>query len=156
MDQRPPRPIEEDSDDRNAALRASTRQRRLRRPDTSAIPRKARVSKPSPESRNMRVRTFKAPKSEPIIMNSVVATRSSIQQVLKRRETKPRRAKETSLGQLCPQRVSKAKRSADVGAKPRPGTQRHGVWQTPDRARSQRRLAPQRLHSALGTVKTRM
>ena len=156
MDQRPPAPIDEDSDDRNAVLRASIRQRQSRRPDTSAIFRKARVSKPSPKSRNLRVQTFKAPKSEPVIVNSVVATPSSIQQVPKRRETKPRRAKETPLGQLCPQRVSKAKRSADAGANSRPGTQRRGAWQTPDRARPQRRSAPQRLHPAPGTAKTRM
>ena len=154
MDQRPPSPIEEDSDDRSVVLRASIRQRRSRRPDTSTIFHKARVSKPSPKSRNMRVRTFKAPKSEPFIVNSAVTTPSSIQQVPKRQETKPRRAKETPLGQLCPQRVSKAKRSADADANSRPGTQRRGAWQTPDRARPQRRSAPQRLHSAPGTVKT--
>ena len=109
MDQRPPTPIEEDSGDRNVTPRASIRQRRSRRPDTSAISRKARVSKPSSKRQKMRVQTFKAPRFEPKYVNSVVATPSSTQQVPKRRETKSRCAKENPLGQLCPQRVSKAK-----------------------------------------------
>ncbi|KAL8724032.1 MAG: hypothetical protein Q9166_008168 [cf. Caloplaca sp. 2 TL-2023] len=156
MNQRPPTPIEEESDDRNAALRASIRQRRSRRPNASAFFRKARVSKSTPKSRNMRVRTFNAPNSEPIIVNSVVATPSSIQQVPKPRETKPRHTKGTPLGQLISQRVSKVKRSADTGAKSRPGTQRRSARQTPNQAQPQRRSIPQRLHPAPGTVKTQI
>ncbi len=112
-DLRPPTPVEEDSDNQNAApkavRRASTRHRRSRRPDTSVVLGNVRISKPTPKSRDMQIQTFKASKSKPIIVDSDVTTPSSIQPVPKRRERKSRRAPETSLGQLRPQGVSKAK-----------------------------------------------
>ena len=159
MDLRPPTPVEEDSDDQNAVLKAvrrvSTRHRQSRRQDISAVLGKVRVLKPTPKSRKMRIQTFKASKSKPIIVDSNITTSSSIQQVPKRRETKPRRAPETSLGQLRPQRVSKAKRFADADTKSRPETQRRSVRQTPGQLRPQRRPATQRLHPAPGPVETR-
>ena len=158
MGPRPLTPVE-DSDDQSVALkavsRASIRQRRSRRPDTSTVLGKVRVSKPSPKSRNMRRQTFKAPKSKPVTVDSDVTTPSSTQPLPKRRETKPRFVKEKPLGQLRPQRVSKADRLADTGMNSRPWIQRRGAGQTRDQAGSQRRSAPQRPHPAPETVKTR-
>lgn len=57
MDPRPPTPVEEDRDNQIAVLkagrRASTRQLRSRRLDSSAVLGKVRVSKPTPKSRNV-------------------------------------------------------------------------------------------------------
>ena len=155
MDPQPPTLIEDDSDDQNAVQRASNRQCQPKRPDTSAILRKAKVSKPTPKSRNMRVRESKGTKSEPAFMNSVVATLSSINQVPMSRETKLRRAKKTPLSQICPQKVSKARRLANAGANARPRAQRRNAWQIPKQARPRRQSATYRLHAAPAIVKTR-
>lgn len=145
----------EDSDNQNVAVRVSLSQRRSRRPDTSTVLDKIRVSKRTPKNRNMQTQTIKASKSKPFIADSNVTASSSTQQLPKRREAKLRRAKERTLNQLRSQRVFKAARFADAGMKSRPGIQRRGAGQTRDRARSQRRNTPQRPYPAPGTVKTR-
>jgi len=156
MDPRPPTPVEKGSSDQNAlpkaVRRASIRQRRSERPNTPAVLGKVRVLKPTPKSQNIRTQTFKATTSKPITVGTIP---NSTQQMPKRREIKPRRAKETALGQFRPQRVTMANRFADTGAKSRSGTQCSGVGQTRDSARPQRRSAPQQSHPAPGIVKPR-
>lgn len=76
-----------------------------------------------------------------------------------RMEPTPRSTTEEgrSLRQLRPRRVPKAKCVGDVSSKPLTGTQNRGVGQTqpPNRARSKRWLAAQRLRPALKNSMTR-
>lgn len=155
MDPHPPTSIENDSDHPNAVQRASNRQCRPKRPDNSAILRKAKVSKSTPKSLKMRVRESKVPKPAPAFINSVVATPSNFDRVPMSPETKPRHAKKTPLTQLCSQRVSKARRLANVGANPRPRAQRSNPWQTPNQARPRRQSATYPLYAPPERFKTR-
>lgn len=95
--------------------------------------------------------------AEPAIQDSDAILRGSIPPAPKRREPKPRRTKETLLGQPRPQRVPKARRFTDARAKSLPGTHRRGAAQTrpPDRARTRLRSAPQRPQPAPKNVTTR-
>ncbi|KAL9042523.1 MAG: hypothetical protein Q9214_003750 [Letrouitia sp. 1 TL-2023] len=154
MDSRPLTPVEEDACGQDTVLKAvrksSTRQRRLKGPGASAVLGKARVSKSKSKSRNAPNQTSNASKSQPSIVYSGVTTPNSIQQVPKRRENKPRRAKDAVLGPVGLQRVSKAKRYTDISTKARPVTQHRG-----DRAPPQHQSTPQRSHPAPGPVETR-
>ena len=147
--------VEKGSSDKNAlpnaVRRASIRQRRSERPNTPAVLGKVRVLKPTPKSQNMRTQAFKATTSKPIIVSTIP---NSTQQMLMRREIKPRRAKEMAPREFRPHRVTKVNRFADTGTKSRSGTQCSGVGQTRDRAKPQRRLAPQQSHPTLGLSKT--
>ncbi|KAK5011578.1 hypothetical protein LTR28_012895 [Elasticomyces elasticus] len=157
MDAGYPTPVQKDNDDHGAAAKAvrrtSARYRQKRRPEASMVLGKVRVSKAKPKKWTTKFQKSKAPELEHAI------PQSSIPQAPKRRETKPRRTQkeETPIRQLLPQRVSKAKRFADARAKSSPETQRCGVWQirSPDRARCQRRPAPQRPQPAPENVMTR-
>lgn len=153
MDPLPPTPVEKGGGDKNSP---SNRQRRSKRRDTLAVLGKVRVSKSTPKCQNIRTRTSKATISKPISVDSAVTVPSSTQQQMpKRREIKPRRAKEKALGQLLPQRVAKANRFADTRTKSRARTQCSGDGQIRDRARPQCRSATQRPHSMPRTIKTR-
>lgn len=149
MDPLPSTPVEKGSGDQSSS---SNRQRRSERRNTPAVLGKVRVSKSTPKGQNIRTRTSKATICKPI---SAVTIQSSTQQMPKRREIKPRRAKEKALGQFLPQRVAKANRFADTGTKSRSRTQCSGDGQIRDRARPQRRSATQRLHPTPRTIKTR-
>ncbi|KAI4230584.1 MAG: hypothetical protein L6R40_007996 [Gallowayella cf. fulva] len=107
MDPLPPTPVEKGSGYQNPS---SNRQRRSKRPNTLAVLGKVTVSKSTPKGQNIRTRTIKTTISTPISVDSAVTIPSSTQQMPKRREIKPRRAKEKALGQLLPQRVAKANR----------------------------------------------
>lgn len=112
MNPRPPTPVGKGSGDQNASpkvvWRASIRQRRSDRPNISVVLGKVRVLKPTPKCQNIRTQTFKAITTKSIIVDLDLTIPSSIQQIPKRREIKLRRAKETALGQFCPQRATKA------------------------------------------------
>ncbi|KAL8937939.1 MAG: hypothetical protein Q9211_003438 [Gyalolechia sp. 1 TL-2023] len=116
MDSLSPRPVEKGSGDHNSS---SSRQRLPKRPNTLPVLGKVRVSKSTLKSPNIRNRTTKARISTPLSLDSAVTTPSTTQQIPKRREIKPRRAKENALGQLLPQRVDKANRFADTVTKSR-------------------------------------
>ena len=148
----PPTPVEKGSGVQNSS---SNRQRRSKRRNPLAVLGKVRVSKSTPKGQNIQTRTSKATISKPISVDSAVTVPSSTQQMPKRREIKPRRAKEKALGQLLPQRVARANRFADTGTKSRSRTQCNGDGQIRDRARPQRRSATQRLHPTPTTIKTR-
>jgi hypothetical protein len=156
MDPGYPTPVKEDNDDQEAAPKAvrstSTRARQKRRPETSAVLGKVRVSKVKPKKQKPQTQKPKAPEFKPAIQDSDAITQSSIPQAPKRRETK----EETPLRQLRPQRVSKAKRFSDASVKSS-GTQPRGAGQTrsPNRARSKRRPAPQRPQPAYENAMTR-
>ncbi len=163
MDTGHPTPTEEDNDDRDTALKAvrttSTRDRRTRRAEASTVLGKIRITKAKSKKRNTQIQKPKALEFEPTIQDSEVTPQSSISQAPKRRETRPRRTKkETPLGQIRSQRVSKEKRFAGARAKSLSGTQRRGDGQTRslDRARSKRRPAPQRPQPAPEHVTTRI
>lgn len=149
----------EDSYDQNPApkaiLRTSPRQHRSRRPDTFTVLGKVRVSKYTLKTRSIQTQTFKAPKFKPLIVDLGVRTPSSTQEPPERRETKRRCAKNKQLGQVFPQRVSKADRFAHTSLKPRLWTQRPVAGKTQDVARSPHRRASQRSYPAPVTVKTR-
>ena len=145
----PSTPVEKGNGDQSSS---SNRQRRSERQNTPAVLGKVRVSKSTPKGQNIRARTSKATIYKAI---STVTIQSSIQQMPKRRELKPRRAKEKALGQFLPQRVAKANQSADTGTKSRSRTQCSRDGQIRDRARPQRRSATQRLHPTPRTIKTR-
>lgn len=135
MDSGHPTPTEEDNDDRDTAPKAvrrtSTRDRRTRRAEASAVLGKVRITKAKSKKRNTQIQKPKALELKPAIQDSDVTTQSSISQAPKRRETRPQRTKEeTPLGQIRPQRVSKAKRFAGARAKSLSGTQRHDTRQT--------------------------
>lgn len=148
-------PTEEDADLQATVLevvhKVTSRQRRQRRPKSPAVLGKARVTKPSPKYRDMRIRTVRSPRVQNATTEPDFTTQSNIQQIPMRRETKPRRAKGDLLSQLHPQGVSKTKRFADDGKHPRPGS----TTRLADPARPQRRSARHRQHSASGTVQTR-
>ena len=153
MDPQPPTPVEEDSGDQNSP---SNRQRRSNRRDTLAVLGKVRVSKSTPKFQNIRTRTSKATISKPISVDPAVTLhRSTQEQMPKRRETKPRRAKEKALGQLRPQRVAKANRFADAGTKSRSRIQCSGDGQIQGQARHQRPSATQQPYPTPRTIKTR-
>jgi hypothetical protein len=159
MDTGYPTPVEDDQDAAAKAVRGnSTRDRRKRRPEASAILGKVRVSKAKPKKRNRQTQKPKALEFEPAIQKSDAISQIGIPQAPKRRETTRRRIKEDApLRQLRPQRVSKAKRFADAGAKSLSGTQPRGAGQTrsPDRARSKRPPALQRSQPTPENVMTR-
>ncbi|KAK1088595.1 hypothetical protein LTR33_000479 [Friedmanniomyces endolithicus] len=101
----PPTIIEKGSADQNSP---SNRQPRSKRREIMAVLGKARVSKSTPKRRNMRTRTSKATACKPISVGSAATLLGSTQQQIpKRREMKPRRAKEKALGQPLPQREAK-------------------------------------------------
>ena len=152
MDQPPPKNIGIDGD---GARKASKSQRRSKRQKSTAILSKARISKPTPKSRNLRIRTPKASKPETVMMHPDLATSSKVEKTLTRRETKHRHAKEAALGQLCPQRVSKSRRAANAGANARPRPQRRDDRQTPNHARSRRQSVPHRPSTFPSKPKTR-
>lgn len=152
MDPLPPTPVEKSSGDQDSS---SNRQGRSKRLNTLAVLGKVRVSKSTLKGQNIRTRTIKATISTPIPVDSAVTIPSSTKQMLKRREIKPRRAKEKAPGQLLPQKVAKANRFADTGTKSRSRTQCSGDGQIGDRARPQRRPPTQRLHPTPRIVKTR-
>ena len=133
-----------------AIRKATTHQRRLKEPNASAVLGDARVSKPKSKSRNTRNQTSTAPKCQPLIVASGVMAPNDIQQEPKRRENKPRRAKDVVLSPARRQRVSKANRFTDTSTKLRPGTQHCS-----DRAQPQHQSIPQRSHPAPGPVKIR-
>ncbi|KAI4100499.1 MAG: hypothetical protein L6R37_005450 [Teloschistes peruensis] len=116
----PPTPVEQGSSDQSSS---SNRQRRSKRPNTPAVVGKVRVSKSTPKGQNVRTRKIEATESTPISVDSAVTIQSSSQQTSKRREMKPRRAKEKALGQLLSHKVAKANRFADTGAETRSRTQ---------------------------------
>ncbi|KAL8776645.1 MAG: hypothetical protein Q9194_003024 [Teloschistes cf. exilis] len=132
----PPTPVEQGSSDQSSS---SNRQRRSKRPNTPAVLGKVRVSKSMPKGQNVRTRKIKATESTPISVDSAVTRQSSSQQTSKRREMKPRRAKEKALGQLLSQRVAKVNRFADTGAKSRSRTQSSSDGQIRHRAKPRRR-----------------
>lgn len=109
MDPLPPTPLEKGTGDQNSS---SNRQRRSKRRSTPAVLGQVRVSKSTSKGQNIRTRTSEATIYKPISVNSAVTIPSSTQQMPKRREIKPRRAKEKALGQFLPQRVAKANRFA--------------------------------------------
>lgn len=156
-------PVEEDNDYRDPAPkapgRASTRERRTRRAEASAVLGKARVMKAKSRKRDTEIQKPKAPEVQPAIQNLDVISQSSISQAPKRRETKHRSTKEEKpLRQCPPQSVSKTKRFADARTKSLAGRQPGGVGHTrsSDRARSKRRLATQRAQLARENVTTRI
>jgi hypothetical protein len=150
----PPTPVEKGSGDQNSL---SNRQRRSKRRDTLAVLGKVRVSKFTPKCQNIRTRTFKATISKPIsVASAVTMSSSTYQQMPKRREIKPWRAKEKALGQFLPQRVAKVDRLANNGTTSRSREQCSGDGQIGDRARPQRQSATQRPHSTSRTIKTRI
>ena len=152
MDSRPLTPVKEDTCGQSAVLKAirkaSTHQRQLKEPNASVVLGKAKVSKPKSKSRNTRNQTSTAPKSQPSIMDSGVMALNDIQQMPKRREKKPRRAKDAALSPVRLQRVSKANRFTNTSTKARSGTQHRS-----DRARPQHQSIPQRSHPVPGPVK---
>ncbi|KAL8653602.1 MAG: hypothetical protein Q9210_002002 [Variospora velana] len=152
MDPLPLTTVDQSSGDQNSS---SNRQRRSKRPNPLAVLGKVRVSKSTPKGQNIRTRTVEATISTPISVESAVKIPSSTQQMPKRQEIKPRRAKEKALGQLLSQKVAKANRFADTGTKSRSRIQCSADGQIRDRARPQRRLATQRLHPTPRTIKTR-
>ena len=159
MVSRSPTSVEKESKNQKASpkvgRRASARQRQSKRLNTPAVLGKIRVSKSTSPSQSLRTQIIMASKSKPISLDSSVITPSSTQQVLKRRETKPRSAKKTPFSQRHSQRVTKAYQSADVGTKPWSDMQCSGARQTRDQETPQRRSALQRPHLVPGTVKTR-
>ncbi|KAL9013831.1 MAG: hypothetical protein Q9173_001498 [Seirophora scorigena] len=152
MDPQPLTPVKEGSGDQNLS---SVRQRRSKRPNTPAVLGEVRVSKSTPKRQSMRTRATKAATSTPISVDSAVTTTSSTQQLPRRREVKPRRAKENELGQLLPQKVAKPTRFADTVTKSQSRTQCSGDGPIRDRAKPQRRSATQRLHLTSRIIKTR-
>lgn len=135
IDSLPPQPVEKGNGDQNSS---SNRQRRSRRRSTPVVLGKVRVSKSAPRDQNTRTRTSEATICKPISVDSAVTIPSSTQQMPKRREIKPRRAKEKALGRFLPQRVAKANRFADTRTKSRSRTQCSSDGQNRDRARPQR------------------
>ena len=153
MDPLPSTPVDKGSD---SMSRPSNRQRHSKRRDALAVLGQVRVSKSTPKFQNIRIRTSKATISKPISVDPAVTLhRSTQEQMPKRRETKPRRAKEKALGQLRPQRVAKANRFADAGTKSRSRTRCSGDGQIQGQARRQRPSATQQPHSTPRTIKTR-
>ncbi|KIV98337.1 uncharacterized protein PV09_09823, partial [Verruconis gallopava] len=143
---------EKGSGDQNSS---SNRQWRSKRWNTPAVLGKARVSKSTPKGRNIRTRTFKAAVSKPISVDSAVTIPSGTGQMPKRREIKPRRAKEKALGQLLTQRVAKANRFADTGTKSRSRAQCSCDGPIRDPGRLHHRSATKRPHPTPRTIKTR-
>ncbi|KAI4095860.1 MAG: hypothetical protein LQ344_001414 [Seirophora lacunosa] len=152
MDPPPQTPVKEGGGDQNLS---SIRQRGSTRPITPAVLNQVRVSKSTPKRQNIRTRATKAATLTPIPVDSALTIPSSTQQTPRRRETKPRRAKEKALGQLLPQRVAKPTRSAGTGTKSRSRTQCSGDGRIRDRPKPQRRSATQRLQPTPGIIKTR-
>jgi hypothetical protein len=72
----------------------------------SAVLGKVRVSKPPRKSQDVRIKMFKTTESKPIVAEPDFMMPSSIRQLPKPREAKPKPAKDSPLGQLRPQRVS--------------------------------------------------
>jgi len=144
-------PVEKGSGDQTFS---SNRQRRSRRGSTPVVLGKVRVSKSASKGQNIRTRTFEATICKPISVDSAV-TIPSTQQMLKRREIKPRRVQKKALDQFLSQRATKANRFADTGIKSRFRTQCSSDEQNRDRARPQRGSVTQRLHSTSGIIKTR-
>ena len=151
MDPLPSTPFEKGRGDQNSS---SNRQRRPKRRNTPAVLGEARVSKSTPKARRIRTRTSKATIYKPISLESAATIPSGTGQMPKRREIKPRRAKEKALGQLVPQRVTKANRFADTGTKSRSRIQCSGDGPIRDRAKPHHRSATQRLHPTPRTIKT--
>ncbi|KAL8682628.1 MAG: hypothetical protein Q9186_001315 [Xanthomendoza sp. 1 TL-2023] len=116
-------PVDKGSSDQNSSF---NRQRRSKRPNTQAVLGKVRVSKSTPKRQTIPTRTSKATITTPIPVASAVTIPGSAQQMPKRREVKPRRAKEKALAQLLPQRVAKANRVADIKTMSRSRTQCSG------------------------------
>ncbi|KAL8787606.1 MAG: hypothetical protein Q9195_007694 [Heterodermia aff. obscurata] len=110
MDPHPAVVIESDGGDQNVARKASKNQRQSTR-SKSRILGKAKISKTTPKSRNLRIRMPKASKLKTVTKTKMpdFATSTRVEESLIRRETKPRRAKETAPSQLSPQRVSRAR-----------------------------------------------
>ena len=93
-----PIPAEKGSGDQHSP---SKQQRRSKHQGTPAVLGKARVSKSTPKRQNTRTQTSKAMTSKAIFLDPAVKTPSSTQEQLpKRREIKPRRAKEKALAQI--------------------------------------------------------
>ncbi|KAL8956052.1 MAG: hypothetical protein Q9193_006306, partial [Seirophora villosa] len=150
MDPQPLTPVKEGGGDQNLS---SVRQRGSTRPITPAVLNQVRVSKSTPKDQNIQTRATKAATPTPISVDSAVTIPNSTQQTPRRRESKPRGAKEKALGQLLPQRVAKPTRSADTGTKSRSRTS--GDGQIRDRPKPQRRSATQRLQPTPRIIKTR-
>lgn len=114
-------PTQQGSGDQNSP---SNRQRRSKRRDIMAVNGKVKVSKSTPKRQNIRTRTSKTTISKLISVDSTATIPSSTQQQMpKRREIKPRRAKEKALAQRLPQRVAKTYRLTDAVTKSRSRTQ---------------------------------
>lgn len=115
-------PVEDNNDQdiaSKAVRRTSPRNHQKKRPETSTVLGKARVTKAKPKKRKMQTQQLEAPAIKPTVQNSNAIKPSSIPQAPKRQRTK----KETPLRQLHPQRVSKAKSFAGTGAEPLSRTQ---------------------------------
>ncbi|KAL8808693.1 MAG: hypothetical protein Q9200_004108 [Gallowayella weberi] len=154
MDPPPPTPVEEGTGQQNPS---SNPQPRWKRPNTSTVLDKVRVSKstpktPTPKSQNSRTRKLNTMIPTPDSVASAANEPSTIREMPKRREMKPRRAKEKALRQLLPQRVAKASRSK---IKSPSKIQRSSEGLSSERARPQRRSATQRLHAKPGIIKAR-
>ena len=142
--------VEKGSEDQESS---SGRQRRSKRRNTPAVLGKIRVSKSTPQNQNTRTRKSKVAQCQPI---SAVTVLNRTRQTPKRREIKPRHAKEKKpLSQFSPSRVAKANRFADTRIKSRSRTQCSGGGQIRDRARPQRRSVLQPLDPTLRVVRTR-
>ena len=154
--------VEEDNDVRDAARKVVqatyARSRQKRRRETPTVLCNVGVSKAKPRNhiRQRRKRTTSIP--EPATEDSTAAPQSSIPQVQKRQENKPRCVKtETPPRQRRPQRVSKAERSVDVNVKSLSvGRSRgNGRKRSPGQALSKRQQSPQRPQSASMDITTR-
>ncbi len=157
-----PKSVEEDNDVRDAAPKAvraaCAPSRQKRRPETPTILRNVRVSKAKPQNRNRQRQKRKTSIPEPAIEDSAAVPQSSIPQIPKRQENKPRRTKtETPFRQRRPQRVSKAEQFADANAKSQSAgrSRSAGHKRSPGQAISKRRQTPQRPQSASLAVITR-
>lgn len=93
MDPEYPIPIGKNNNDQETVLkvvrRTSTRVRQKRRPETSGILGKVRVSKAMPKKPNTQTQKLKTPEFEPTIQDLDTTPQSSLTQALKRRVTKP-------------------------------------------------------------------
>lgn len=162
MDSGYPTPVEEDNDVRDATPKvvrvayASSRQKR--RLETPTVLGNVRVSKAKPRNHNRQRQKRATSIPEPAIEDSAAAPQSSILQVPKRQENKPRRIKEeTLLRQRRPQRVPKAERFADTNARSLSAGRSRRAWhkRSPGQALSKHRQSPQRPQSVSMDVITR-
>lgn len=132
------------------------RQGNAKRRNTPTVLGKVKVSKFTAKHQNIRTQAPKATVFKPVSVGSAVTIPSSIQkQMPKRREIKPRRAKENALAQFLSQGLAKADRFVNTETKSPSKTLCSGDGQIRVQARPQRRSATQRLSPTPRIIKTR-